>query len=77
MQENGTGKTIEQILRIIRAGGGVTFDASGKVTSQLVTVAEAAARAGVTVTLLNVGDKPTDQLERIASAGKGRVVLGV
>lgn len=77
MQDNG--KNISQILQIIRAGGGVTFDASlaSRNPARLQEVAEAAAKAGVTVTMLNIGDKPTDKLERIARAGKGRVVFGV
>jgi predicted kinase len=75
MQDSG--KNIDQILRIIRAGGGVTFDASVKNPARLEEVAKAAAKAGVTVTMLNLGDRQTEKLERIARAGRGRVVFAV
>jgi len=68
-------KNIDQIIRIIRAGGSVTFDASIRNPDRLEEVAQAAAKAGVTVTMLNLGDKRTEKLERIAKAGRGKVVF--
>lgn len=75
MQDNV--KTMSQILDIIRAGGGVTFDASlsNRNPKKLQEVAEAAAKAGVTVTISGLGYKQTRELESIARAGKGRVVF--
>lgn len=75
MQDNF--RSIDEILRIIRAGGGVTFDTRGRNPSRLEEVAEAAAKAGVTVTMLNLGDKRIEKFERIARAGRGRVVFVV
>jgi hypothetical protein len=76
MQDNV--KNISQILNIIRAGGGVTFDASpgsNRNPERLEEVARAAAKARVTVTISGIGYKQTRELESIARAGRGRVVF--
>jgi DNA replication protein len=77
MATKATGKSTDQIIKIVSAGSNVMFDASGKSTDQLLKIATAAVRAGVTVTFLNVGGKSTDQLTRIAATGKDHVVLEV
>jgi hypothetical protein len=77
MQDNV--KNISQILKIIRAGASVKFDASlsARNTERLEEVARAAAAADVTVTILGLGGFETRKLESIAKAGKGRVVFDV
>jgi hypothetical protein len=68
-------KLTDHIVDIVRAGGSVVIDAGGRMNDQLVTIAQAAAVSGATVTIRNAGSKVTEQLVAIAQAGKGRVVF--
>ncbi|MDE9496099.1 hypothetical protein KKJ09_21695 [Xenorhabdus bovienii] len=75
-------KTTDQLVRIASAGGGIIIRASEKNTDQFVIIATAMANSPYeikpTLTLLGAGyEKNTDQLVRIAEAGKGCVVFEI
>jgi hypothetical protein len=61
-------------LTLISASGHVTVDAGLPVTD-LVALAEAAAKWGASLTLRRAGVRGTADLERIARAGRGRVTF--
>lgn len=67
--------TIDQIVRIAAAGGGMTIDTQGKTVDQVVRIAAAAAASNHQVTLVikNTQTYTVDQLVRVAAAGKGCV----
>jgi hypothetical protein len=61
-------------LTLINASGSVVVDA-GLPVSDLVGLAEAAGKRGVSMTLKRAGVRGTADLERIARAGRGRVTF--
>jgi hypothetical protein len=61
-------------LTLIAASGSVVVDA-GLPVSDLVGLAEAAAKWGASMTLRRAGVRGTADLERIARAGRGRVTF--
>ena len=61
-------------LALINAKGHVTVDA-GLPVADLVALAEAAAKWGVSLTLRRASVRGTADLERIALAGRGRVTF--
>ena len=66
-------KTIDQLVKIISAGGGMRIDATGKTVDQLVKIAAAGAATRSQLIISNAESKTVDQLVRIAAAGKGCV----
>jgi hypothetical protein len=68
-------KPTESIIKLINAGADIAFDASDKPTEHLIMIVTEAAKAGVKVTLKDVGDKPTENLLKVIAAGKGNVVI--
>ncbi len=70
-------KTIDQLVRIASAGGGMRINAQGKTVDQLVRIASAASTKGAQITIINVNLFTIDQLVRIASAGKGSIVFDI
>jgi hypothetical protein len=68
------GKYTSEIVSIVSAGGGVIIDGD-KYTSQLVTIATAAAKSGARVIIKGSSQKYASQLVSIATAGKGRVIF--
>ncbi|MHC3039234.1 helix-turn-helix domain-containing protein [Klebsiella pneumoniae] len=76
----GEMKTIDQLVRIAAAGGGLRINASTKTVDQLVRIAAAAAGNSMNpnkaqLVLFDLESKSTDQLVRIAAAGKGTVLF--
>lgn len=67
-------KSMDDIVWIINSGGGVIVDSS-MTTDALVKLARLAADKKCTVIVKNAGEKTTDHLIRIASHGKGSVIL--
>lgn len=72
-------KTIDQLVRIAAAGGGLRINASTKTVDQLVRIAAAAGNSmnpnKAQLVLFDLESKSTDQLVRIAAAGKGTVLF--
>jgi hypothetical protein len=68
-------KTPDQLINILRAGGGLILDAATQAPEQLLRMATAAAGSGATLILRNADYKPPDQLMNIAAAGRGRVIF--
>ena len=68
-------KPLQDIIRIVGSGGGLTFNASAFSTKDLVTIAANASSNSPIVTLQGIGGRPTAELIQIASNGRGRVVF--
>ena len=65
-------RTTEELLRIVAAGGGMRLDASKMTTDDLVAIA-AALSQNARLILTGLGARSTDDLVRIAAAGRGGV----
>jgi DNA replication protein len=65
--------TIDQIVRIAAAGGGMTLNSNGKTVDQVVRIAAAASRKHAKLVIRNTQGYTVDQLVRIAAAGDGCV----
>jgi hypothetical protein len=68
-------KTPEQLINILRAGGGLILDAATRLPDQLTQMAAAAAGSGATLVLRNADYRAPDDLINIAAAGRGRVIF--
>lgn len=68
-------RSTEDLIRVVRAGGGLRLTATDRSTDDLVLIASAAADWSVTVTFSGLDDRSTDDLVLIADAGQGSVVL--
>lgn len=66
---------IDQLWRLVTAGGGLDFDASGFTTDQLWRLAAASSQSGAKLTFRSVSSRPSDQLWRLVAAGRGNVTL--
>jgi DNA replication protein len=64
-------KSVDDLIRIANAGGGLHLDASRYPTDDLIRIANASSNKGARLHLVNTGKKSTDDLIRIANAGKG------
>lgn len=69
--------TIDQIVRIAAAGGGMNINTQGKTVDQVVRIAAAASNNKAQLVIRNTQNYTTDQLVRIAAAGKGCVFFDV
>ncbi|MDZ2401065.1 helix-turn-helix domain-containing protein, partial [Klebsiella pneumoniae] len=71
-------KTVDQLVRIAAAGGGLRLSASTKTVDQLVRIAAAAGNSitpnKAKLVLFDLESKTVDELVRIAAAGKGCVL---
>lgn len=67
--------SIDQIVRISAAGGGLTIDASDKSVDQVVRIAAAASTHKASLVIRHTQNYSVDQLVRVAAAGKGCVVF--
>lgn len=63
------------LARIAAAGGGIAFDAGNRTMDELLRIAAGAAKGRATVIMRGLSARPTDDLERIGAASKGRVVF--
>jgi hypothetical protein len=68
-------RSTEDLIRVVRAGGGLKLTVADRSTEDLVRIAAAAADWGVSVTFSGLEDRSTDDLALIADAGQGLVVL--
>lgn len=68
-------KKTEELIKIASTGGGFALEAGRRTTDELTKIATAAKRSGATVTFRNMAVRKTDDLVRIAAAGKGHVVF--
>ena len=66
-------KTIDQLVRIAAAGGGMRVSATGKTVDQLVRIAAAASTKQGQIAVTDTQFLTVDQLVRIAAAGQGCV----
>ncbi|ELP3326050.1 hypothetical protein R1W18_000803 [Vibrio alginolyticus] len=66
-------RTIDQLVRISAAGGGMTISAQGKTVDQIVRIAAAGGERKPQLIITGADKFTTDQLVRISSAGNGRV----
>jgi DNA replication protein len=66
-------RSIEELVRIAVAGGGFTTSAAPYTTEQLVRLAGAAGGTGSRIHLLDLADRPTADLVRIALAGDSSI----
>ena len=66
---------IEDVLRIALAGGGMDMHASNRTTAELIRIALAASTRGTRLIFRGLADRQTDDLVRIALAGKGTVLF--
>lgn len=67
----------QELLRIASAGGGFTLDGSRYSADDLVEIVSAVRRNGSRVHITRCLMKSTDDLVRIAAAGKGCVTFEV
>lgn len=68
-------KSVNDLWRIVAAGGGLDFDASRYATDDLWRIAAATQGKGARVTFRGISNRPVDDLWRIAAAGRGNVVI--
>ncbi len=68
-------RSTDDLIGILKAGGGLKLTATDRSTEDLVLIASAAADWGVAVTFSGLEDRSTDDLVLIAEAGQGSVVL--
>jgi hypothetical protein len=64
-----------ELVQLIQSGGGLEFDASTRLHSELVQLAQTAAASGAALILRSVGNKPHLELLQIVQNGGGRVML--
>jgi hypothetical protein len=70
-------RSIEELIKIARAGGGFRLDASHCTTDDVIKVAEVAGECGAELHITRICGKSTDELVKIASAGRGRVFFEI
>jgi hypothetical protein len=72
-------RTTDDLVKVAAAGGGLEFRAALFSTKDLIRIAAAAATAGprVQLTIHEMMDRPTEDLVRIAEAGKGCVAFAL
>ncbi|MGD9402282.1 MAG: hypothetical protein PVF95_08465 [bacterium] len=70
-------RSIEELIKIAQAGGGFTMDASRCTTEEVLRVARVAGECGAEVRISRICGKTTDDLVKIAIAGKGHVFFEI
>jgi hypothetical protein len=68
-------KPIDDLWRIVAAGGGLDFNASRYTTDQLWRLAAASQQSGAKVTFRGISERSTNDLWRLAAAGNGNVII--
>ncbi|MGM0563974.1 MAG: hypothetical protein ACQES2_06555 [Pseudomonadota bacterium] len=66
-------KSIEELVRIAAAGGGVRVDGGALDVDELVRIVAAGGAKKTEVIIANADAMKTDGLVRVAAAGQGRV----
>lgn len=64
-------RTVDDLMRIARAGGGFVLNAGSRTTDDLVRIASAGADAGARIVFKGVANRTTDDRVRIGRAGGG------
>jgi hypothetical protein len=67
--------TVDSLVRILAAGGGLIIDSKGFTVDSLVRVAATTKTKGANLTILNISHLTDDSLVRIAAAGDGNVIF--
>jgi DNA replication protein len=70
-------RSIEELIKIAEAGGGFSMDASHCTTEEVMRVARVAGECGAELRISRICGKTTDDLVKIASAGKGHVFFEI
>lgn len=68
-------KSVDQLWRLVAAGGNLDFDASCYTTDQLWRLAAATQSSGAKVVFRGIGHRNVDELWRLAAAGRGNVTI--
>jgi hypothetical protein len=68
------GRSTEELIQIVAAGGGLDLRAPGRSTDDLIRIAAAASGKGAQLIISPVG-RSTEDLIRIGAAGKGCVLF--
>jgi hypothetical protein len=66
---------IDDLIQIANAGGGFRLDATHRYPDELMQIATAAKNGGATVIFSGMSRYYTNDLIRIATAGKGAVIF--
>jgi hypothetical protein len=66
-------RSIEELIKIAKAGGGFTMDASACTTDDVMRVARVAGECGAELRISRICGKTTEDLVKIATAGQGKV----
>ena len=66
-------KSLDELIHIAAAGGGFTIEARTFPSDDLVRIAAAAAGTGAEIVMRGVSARSTEDLVRIAGAGRGAV----
>ena len=74
MRSDIMNRPLEDLIRIIQAGGGITVDGT-RPTEELIKIAAAASAGKAKVIMAESEYKTADDLIRIAKAGGGNVVF--
>ncbi len=70
-------RSIEELIKIAEAGGGFSMDASRCTTDEVVRVARVAGEHGAELRISRICGKSTEDLVKIAAAGKGHVFFEI
>ncbi len=68
-------RRLDELIMIAAAGGGLTLDGGALHVANRVQIVAAASRDGARITITNAKTKSTDDLVKIAAAGKGCVIF--
>lgn len=67
--------TVDSLVRISAAGGGLIIDSKGFTIDSLVRIAASTKTGGANLTIRNTSGLTVDSMVRIAAAGNGNVVF--
>ena len=65
--------SVESLIRIVAAGGGLRIDGKARFTEDLIRIAAAASAKGARITISGMSTRGLEDLIRIGAAGKGTV----
>lgn len=68
-------KPIDELIRIVAAGGGLRMHIGSRDTGELIELARAAQKGGSVLLLTGLSSRDTADLVEIAQAGRGAVIF--
>jgi hypothetical protein len=68
-------RSVEELMKVVAAGGGIRMDGSKRLTNDLMKIASAAKHRGARITFTNMAYRSTEELMQIGAAGQGQVVF--